>query len=142
VRQRREQVDLVPAWLPGATQRLAIHRDRATIDRQRPVLVGQPAPHDPVQLIGVQLLQHTAQRGLARGHMPARVRPLPDPQPRQRRLWQLLGELPDRGERPGTGQHRRGGDRQQPSQRVPPPTPRPGIAQLPQALQQPTRTVD
>jgi hypothetical protein len=78
-----------------AAQGLTVHRERTRLAGGAcGRLLSQPASHHPVQLVGVQVLQHPAQRPLARRDVPRGVRPTPDPQPRQRRLRQLAGELP------------------------------------------------
>ncbi len=142
--QRRQQVHLPAVGVDRATQRLAVHRDRPGLvgGGRLLLLLGEPAAHHPVQLVGVDLLQGPPQRRLAGRHIHGGVRPLEDSQPLKRRRFKLAGELGDRGVAARAAKHRRRRDRQHPRQRVSPATPSSGIGQRPKSFQQPTRPRD
>ena len=132
VGQRREQVDLSAvgshraahglarvkqgsgvAEQVRAAHGLAVHRHPTTVPPGgHPRLLGQPAAHHPVQLVGVDLLEHPAQCGLTGRHPPGGIRPLPDPQPSQRLLRHLPRELRDRRVAASAAKHCRSRDRQ------------------------------
>ena len=114
----RAAVGACPA---GAAQRLAVDRDRpppagcgsGTV----PVSVGQPRADRGGQGVGVQAGQGAADGGLGRdGEVAGGV--AAGAQRGPHRLGRVGGPLGDRGQRPGTGQHRGGGQPQDGDQRV------------------------
>jgi hypothetical protein len=114
VLHRRQQVDL-PAVPLGAPQRLAVHRDRPS-PLVGTLAVGQPGADARGQGVAVQAGQGAADGGLRRhrelvGRLALGAQRGPD----HRRG--IRGPLGDRGQGPGAGEHRGGGqgqDRHQP----------------------------
>jgi len=83
----------------GAAQRLAVDRDDPLHIGNRLAAGQRPLAKAVVERLGVQRLQHPAERRLARHR-------LPDPEPRQRGAVGVGGPFRDRDERAGPGQHR------------------------------------
>jgi hypothetical protein len=107
---RGQQMDLPAVIALGAPQRLAVDRNRAApLLAGGTVAVGQPRAEHRRQRGCVHAGERAADGGLT-GHRPAVGGVTAAAERGPHRLGGLRGPLGDRGHRPGTGQHRGGGD--------------------------------
>ena len=103
--------------LKGAAQGFTVHGDHT----HSPGMPAQPRADRGVQEITVHRLQDAPQRGFVRGSVDIVPSIPPRPQHRQDVLWGVSGPFADRGEAPGTGDHRGRGHEQDRHQGVPHP---------------------
>jgi len=128
MRQRRDQVRGLPVPVFGAADGLAVDRDhQPAADLHGPGM--QPGAEDLVQHVRADQGERAPERGLlrraaSRAQAGQHVRP------------GVGGPLPDRGERPRPGDHRRDPDGKQPGQRMPPPALLPRVRDLGQEIEQ------
>jgi len=118
VRQRRDQVRGLPGLVLRAADRLAVDRDHQRAAGLHGPDV-QPGAENPVEHVRTDQGERPPERGLLRR---AAIRA----QPGQHRRAGIGGPLPDRGERPGSRDHRRDPDGEQPGQCMPTAAPLPG----------------
>jgi hypothetical protein len=140
--ERGEEVDGSAAGLGGATQGLAVHGDRLWLvwaGHRQPV--GQPGGDRCVQRVPIDRGQHAPQGGLAGDAMLAGKGITSHAERGQHQRRGVSRPLGDRGQRPGTGQDRRGRQREHTGQRVTQASTVARVGYLGQALQQ-VRTLD
>jgi hypothetical protein len=128
--RRGEQVDLPAVVAFGAPQRLAVDRDRppSMLLARSPgaVTVGQPRADHRRQRRWIHAAKGPTDGGLG-GHHPAVGGVTASAERRTHRLGSIGGPRGDRGHRPGTGQDRGGGHRQDRDQGVAAATGPPGV---------------
>jgi hypothetical protein len=113
----------VGCWCAGAAQRLAVDGDRPSSPVPLLMVLGvvtvaQPGTDHRGQRLGVEPAQRAADRGLSRDHPPPRRGIAAGAERGTDRLRGVGRPCGDRGERPGTGQHRGSHQAQDGDQRV------------------------
>jgi len=133
-----QQLDRVAVMAGRAAEGLAAGRDRPpAVPAGWAQPAGQPCAQGVVEQAGVDAGGHAADRRGA-GSLPRpRQRVTAGAERGQDVGWRVSGPLGGRGDRPGTGQHRRGGNRQHPGQGVSSPSPVAWVGDCGQTRKQP-----